>query len=243
MLTILLTNDDGYFSEGINALKDALKTIGRVFVVAPDRNMSGCSHSMSFCNPPELKRVSEDTWAGVRATPADCVHLGFHLVLKGVRPNLVVSGINEGPNLAEDVTYSGTVGGAMEGCLLGIPSIAFSAFDPESFNYSEGAQIALSVVEFVAEFGLPKDCYLNVNIPNLPIEEIKGFALTYQGRRFSQKVHDDLVSDYMAVLEGYVSITPLGLDFTNYGALKYLGREWGKNSREARFSNFKIWGH
>lgn len=239
MLTILLTNDDGYLSDGINALRRALKSLGRVIVVAPDENRSGCGHSMNFCKIPELREVSEDVWIAIGGTPADCVYLGCHLILKGYKPDLVISGINEGPNLAEDITYSGTVGGAMEGCLLGVPSIAFSAFDPENFNYSDGAQVALSVIEFLSGFEFPEDCYFNVNIPGLPPEEVRGFVLTRQGRRFAHKREKDIQSDYIAVLEGYVSITPLGVDFTNYKALGILEKEWKKSSREARFRDFK----
>ncbi|MGB9874418.1 MAG: 5'/3'-nucleotidase SurE, partial [Hydrogenobacter sp.] len=123
MLTFLLTNDDGYFSEGIKALRSALMQLGRVVCVAPDRNLSGVGHSLTFNSPLRIRRIEEDFWTVIGGTPADCIHFGYYLILEGKKPHLVCSGINEGPNLGEDITYSGTVSGAMEGRILGIPSI------------------------------------------------------------------------------------------------------------------------
>ena len=139
MPTFLLTNDDGYFSEGIKALREELRKLGRVITVAPDRNLSGVGHSLTFTQPLRIRRVDEDFWTVIGGTPADCVHFGYYLFLDGQKPDLVCSGINEGPNLGEDITYSGTVSGAMEGRILGIPSIAFSAFGREDINFSEVA--------------------------------------------------------------------------------------------------------
>mgnify|MGYP001770639871 CR=1 FL=1 len=243
MPLFLLTNDDGYFSEGIRALRQELMSLGRVITVAPDRNLSGVGHSLTFSQPLRIRRVDEDFWTVIGGTPADCVHLGYHLILEGKKPDLVCSGINEGPNLGEDITYSGTVSGAMEGRILGIPSVAFSAFGREEINFKEVAKTAKKVVLKILEMGMPEDTYLNVNIPNLPEEEIKGWLFTRQGRRaYREKVlkltdpsgkplywitaeefgwHLEEGTDYWAVYHGYVSITPLQLDLTNYKALEW----------------------
>lgn len=249
MPLFLLTNDDGYFSEGIKALREKLRSLGRVITVAPDRNLSGVGHSLTFTQPLRIRRVDEDFWTVIGGTPADCVHFGYYLFLEGKKPDLVCSGINEGPNLGEDITYSGTVSGAMEGRILGIPSIAFSAFGREDVDFSQMAEVAKKVVLKVLERGVPEDTYLNVNIPNLPEEEIKGFMLTRQGRRaYKEKVlklsdpsgrplywitaeefgwHLEEGTDYWAVYHGYVSITPLQLDLTNYRAMEYFRGSFG----------------
>jgi len=244
MPVFLLTNDDGYFSEGIRSLREELKSLGRVITVAPDRNLSGVGHSLTFSMPLRIRRVDEDFWTVIGGTPADCVHLGYYVMLEGKKPDMVCSGINEGPNLGEDITYSGTVSGAMEGRILGIPSVAFSAFGGESKNFSEIAKVAKKVVIEVLEKGMPEDTYLNVNIPDLPQDQIKGFLITKQGRRaYKEKVlrlldpgkkplywitatefgwHLEEGTDYWAVYHGYVSITPLQLDLTNYRAMEIL---------------------
>ncbi|MCS7262123.1 MAG: 5'/3'-nucleotidase SurE [Aquificaceae bacterium] len=244
MPTFLLTNDDGYFSEGIRALREELRKIGRVITVAPDRNLSGVGHSLTFTQPLRIRKIEEDFWTVIGGTPADCVHFGYYLFLEGKRPDLLCSGINEGPNLGEDITYSGTVSGAMEGRILGIPSVAFSAFGREDIDFKELAKIAVELVHKVLQKGMPEDTYLNVNIPNLKREQIKGFLLTRQGRRaYREKVlqlndpsgrpvywitaeefdwHLEEDTDYWAVHHGYVSVTPLQLDLTNHRALKDL---------------------
>ncbi|MEN3029146.1 MAG: 5'/3'-nucleotidase SurE [Aquificaceae bacterium] len=244
MPTFLLTNDDGYFSEGIRALREELRNLGRVITVAPDRNLSGVGHSLTFTQPLRIRRVEEDFWTVIGGTPADCVHFGYYLFLEGRKPDLLCSGINEGPNLGEDITYSGTVSGAMEGRILGIPSVAFSAFGREEIDFTEMAKVAKEVVLKVLEGGMPEDTYLNVNIPNLRREEIRGFLLTRQGRRaYREKVlklsdpsgrplywitaeefgwHLEEGTDYWAVYQGFVSITPLQLDLTNHKAIERL---------------------
>ncbi len=242
MPLILLTNDDGYFSEGIRALREALKPLGRVVVVAPDRNLSGVGHSLTFTMPLKLRKVEEDYYTVVDGTPADCIHLGYYVILEGKKPDLVCAGINEGPNLGEDITYSGTVSGAMEGRILGIPSVAFSAFGREDIMFSEIAKSCKKVVEKVLEGGMPEDTYLNVNVPNLRVEEIRGIKITRQGKRkYKEKVFKYIApygeplywiaaeefgwspeegTDYWAVLNGYISVTPLQLDLTNYRAME-----------------------
>ena len=242
MPTILLTNDDGYFSEGIRALREALKPLGRVVVVAPDRNLSGVGHSLTFTMPLRLRKVEEDFYTVVDGTPADCIHLGYYVILDGKKPDLVCAGINEGPNLGEDITYSGTVSGAMEGRILGIPSVAFSAFGRGDIMFSEIAKSCRRIVEKVLEGGMPEDTYLNVNVPNLRADEIRGVKITKQGKRdYKEKVFKYLApygetlywiaaeefgwspeegTDYWAVLNGYISVTPLQLDLTNYRAME-----------------------
>ncbi len=241
MPTILITNDDGYFSEGIRALREALRPLGRVVVVAPDRNLSGVGHSLTFTMPLKMRKVDEDFYTVIGGTPADCIHLGYHVILDGKRPDVVCAGINEGPNLGEDITYSGTVSGAMEGRILGIPSVAFSAFGKEEIMFSEIALSCRRIVEKILEHGMPEDTYLNVNVPNLRAEEIRGVRVTRQGKRdYREKVFRYLApygeplywiaaeefgwraekgTDYWAVLNGYISVTPLQLDLTNYSAV------------------------
>ncbi|SHK21625.1 5'/3'-nucleotidase SurE [Thermocrinis minervae] len=247
MPVFLLTNDDGYFSEGIKALREELKKLGRVITIAPDRNLSGVGHSLTFTAPLRMRRVDDDFWTVIGGTPADCIHLGYYVLLDGKAPDLVCSGINEGPNLGEDITYSGTVSGAMEGRILGIPSVAFSVFG-ENPDFKEVARVCLDVVKMVLEKGMPEDTYLNVNVPALPRDEIRGFMITRQGRRayvekvlkLSDPARKPLYwitaekfgwsleegTDYWAVYHGYVSITPLQLDLTNYRALEILKKTW-----------------
>jgi len=208
--------------------------------VAPDRNLSGVGHSLTFTMPLKMRKVDEDFYTVIGGTPADCIHLGYHVLLDGKKPDVVCAGINEGPNLGEDITYSGTVSGAMEGRILGIPSVAFSAFGREDIMFDEIALWCRKIVERILDRGMPEDTYLNVNVPNLRAEEIKGVKVTRQGKRdYREKVFRYIApygeplywiaaeefgwraeegTDYWAVLNGYVSVTPLQLDLTNYEA-------------------------
>lgn len=244
MPTILITNDDGYFSEGVKALREALRDIGRVVVVAPDRNLSGVGHSLTFTMPLRMRKIDEDFYTVIGGTPADCIHLGYRVILEEKKPDLVCAGINHGPNLGEDITYSGTVSGAMEGRILGIPSLAFSAFGRDEIMFGEIAKVCRRIVGKVLDTGMPEDTYLNVNVPNLREDEIKGVKITRQGNRdYKEKVFKyrtpygetmywiaarefgwigEEGTDYWAVANGYVSITPLQLDLTNYQAMDSL---------------------
>jgi len=236
--TILLVNDDGYFSEGILTLKEVLqKHYRKVVIVAPDRNLSGAGHALTFTKPLRIREVDRDIYTVIEGTPADCVHLGVGVVLEGKKPDIVVSGINQGPNLGEDITYSGTVAGAMEGCILGIPSVAVSIFAREGFLFYDASLVVLDLIKPILKKGLPRNTYLNVNLPNIPYKEIKAFAITRQGNRnYKETVLRYLDpygkplywiaamefnwsskpwSDYWAILQGFVSITPLDLDLTN----------------------------
>ncbi len=236
--TILLVNDDGYFSEGILTLKEVLqKHYRKVVIVAPDRNLSGAGHALTFTKPLRIREVDRDIYTVIEGTPADCVHLGVGVVLEGKKPDIVVSGINQGPNLGEDITYSGTVAGAMEGCILGIPSVAVSIFAREGFLFYDASLVVLDLIKPILKRGLPKNTYLNVNIPNIPYKEIGAYAVTKQGSRSYKETvlryldpygkhiywiaatefnwNSEPWTDYWAISQGFVSITPLDLDLTN----------------------------
>ncbi|MCH7517467.1 MAG: 5'/3'-nucleotidase SurE [Candidatus Dadabacteria bacterium] len=240
---ILISNDDGINSEGLHKLHEILKTLGEVYVVAPDRDQSAVSHSLTLYRPLRLDKISDFVYT-VDGTPTDCVNLAINGILRDKKPDLVVSGINKGENVGDDITYSGTVSAAMEGTLLGIPSIALSLVGRGDFNFDYALHHSLLIAKYVLENKLPEDTLLNVNIPNLPGEQIKGIVVTRQGKRLYdepivEKVDprgkkyywiggDELGfldiegSDIVAVKEGYVSVTPIGLDLTNYGHIDKL---------------------
>src|SRR5262245_31361523 len=179
---ILVSNDDGIHSEGIAALADVLRTLGEVVIVAPDRERSAVSHSLTLHRPLRVEELGAGRYA-VNGTPTDCVNLAINGILPR-RPTLVVSGINKGANLGDDVTYSGTVSAAMEGTLLGVPAIAISLIGRTEFNFDGSAAFAARLASWVIERGLPADTLLNVNVPGtgngVPVH---GFALTRMGRR------------------------------------------------------------
>ena len=238
---ILVTNDDGVHSEGIHALADAVRPFGDVTIVAPAQEASAIGHALTLRRPLRLETLRPNVHA-VDGTPTDCVNVGIIHVMR-TKPDLIVSGINKGWNLGDDVTYSGTVSGALEGALLGIPSIAFSTQRKGSlpFDFETAAKAASDVVEAVINRGMPKFTLLNVNVPH---GRNNGFRVTVQARRnhitvVSERIdprnqayywieegenewepHDR--SDYQAVRDGYVSITPLQPDMTAYDALRYV---------------------
>ena len=245
-LKILVTNDDGIHSKGIILLAKALKDAGDVFVVAPDREQSAIAHSLTLHRPLRFEKIKKNFYA-VDGTPADCVYLGVNVILPE-QPQLVVAGINKGGNLGDDVTYSGTVCAAFEGTLLGIPSIAISLVARSHFKFRAAALFAVKIAQYVAKEGLPKDTFLNINVPNLGEKEIKGYKITEQGRwthngaEVFEKVDPrgkkyywigggELVfdkrgdTDFEAVSNGYISITPLHLDLTDYPSIPKL-RKW-----------------
>ena len=238
---ILISNDDGIRSEGIKCLAAALKTLGDVYVVAPDRERSAASHSLTLHRPLRVEKVGTREYA-VDGTPTDCITLALNGILPA-KPSIVVSGINKGWNLGEDVSYSGTVSAAMEGTLLGIPSIAMSLASRKNFDFKNSAVVAKRLSSMVLEKGLPKDTLLNVNVP--AIKNIKGHRITRQGKRVfggdvvTEKIDPrgrkyywiggDMLrweggedTDFAAVLKGFVSITPIHLDMTNYSAISEL---------------------
>ncbi|MBI5827579.1 MAG: 5'/3'-nucleotidase SurE [Deltaproteobacteria bacterium] len=240
---ILISNDDGIRSEGIMRLASALKKAGVVYVVAPDRERSAASHSLTLHRPLRVEEVAPRMYA-VDGTPTDCVTLAVNRILPA-RPDILVSGINKGGNLGEDVTYSGTVSAAMEGTLLGIPSVAISLAARADFDFKAAAAFALRIVKHVFRKGLPKDTLLNVNVPQ--VRNIKGYRITKQGKRFfsdaivekvdprgkkyywiggdMQRWEGGADTDFHAVSKGYISITPVHLDMTNYASIDEL-KKW-----------------
>lgn len=244
-MKILVSNDDGIYSPGIQILAKRLSDLGEVFVIAPDRERSAAGHSLTLDRPLLVEEFKERMFS-VNGTPTDCVSIGVKGVLK-VRPDLVVSGINKGGNLGDDITYSGTVSAAIEGTLLGIPSMAVSLVAREDFIFNAAAEFALSLAGRILREGLPKDTLLNVNVPNLPLSDIRGIRITRQGKRTYADSAMEMIdprgkryywvgggeplweagddTDYAAVTAGYVSVTPLHLDLTNFSALEAL-KQW-----------------
>src|SRR5215203_6689107 len=175
---ILLTNDDGYHSEGIIALETALSGIGDVYVVAPATEMSGASHSLTLSRPLRIRQIDARHWT-VDGTPTDCVTLALNRILPPAeRPHLCASGINHGPNLGDDATYSGTVAGALEATILGVPGLAFSLVARENYDFTRAARFAVTAARKVLDEGLPEGTLLNINVPP---GEIAGARVTRQG--------------------------------------------------------------
>lgn len=236
-MRILISNDDGFLAPGLATLAKALETIAEITVVAPDRNRSGASNSLTLVNPLRVTTTTPNGFISVNGTPTDCVHLAVTGLLKEM-PDMVVSGINEGSNLSDDVLYSGTVAAATEGRFLGLPSIAISLAGPKCQYYETAAEIAKSLVLRLATNPLPKDTVLNVNVPDLPINKLSGFQVTRLGtRHIAEPTVKGLDprgrriywigqpgpeqdagpgTDFYAVNMGYVSVTPLHLDLTHY---------------------------
>jgi 5'-nucleotidase len=245
-LKILVTNDDGVHSEGLIILAKALHEIGDVFVIAPQTEKSAIAHSLTLHRPLRVERIKKNVYA-VDGTPADCVHLGVNAILPE-RPRLIVSGINKGGNLGDDITYSGTVSAAFEGTLLGIPSFAISLVSRSHFKFHTAARFAVKVAQHIFKKGLPKDTLLNINVPNLKEEKIKSYKITQQGRWVhngsaviekvdprgkkyywiggGQLIFDKRRdTDFEAVSNSYISITPLHLDLTSYSSIREL-KKW-----------------
>ncbi len=237
MTRILVTNDDGYRSEGIHALAHALRALGKVTMVAPMTEASAIGHALTLRRPLRLESIGEDVFA-VDGTPTDCVNIAVTQVFKEL-PALVVSGINKGWNLGDDVTYSGTVAGALEGALLGVPAIAVSLRQTrDTYDFTYAARAAASVAASILQRPLPGRTFLNLNLPK---GEPKGYRVTVQAKRNhvtsvaerhdpkghpyywieegenEWEPHDR--SDYQAVRDGYVSVTPLHPDLTAHAAL------------------------
>jgi len=242
MPRILVTNDDGVRSDGILILAKALEPIGEVTIVAPLTEASAIGHALTLRRPLRLEAVAEQTYS-VDGTPTDCVNIAVTKVLGGM-PDLVVSGINKGYNLGDDVTYSGTVAGALEGALLGIPSLAVSLERTRgTFDFSHAASAAAAIATAVLQNGLPARTLLNINVPR---GKSKGFKITVQARRnhvtsVAEKIdprhqpyfwieegqsawESNERSDYAAVKAGYISVTPLHPDLTDYDALSHVER-------------------
>ncbi|NWF99312.1 MAG: 5'/3'-nucleotidase SurE [Nitrospirae bacterium] len=246
MNIILVTNDDGVHSPGIISLYNIMKEIGDVYVVAPDRERSAVSHALTMHRPLKAEQL-EDHIYSLNGTPTDCVAVGINKILPD-KPAFVVSGINKGANLGDDITYSGTVSAAIESTIMGIPSFAISlALNKKNvrpFNFDTAAKIAVKIGKYILENSLPYDTFLNVNVPDIPLNNLKGFKLTRQGKRiYDGSIHETFDphgekhywigggmpywehgedTDIQAILDNYVSVTPIHLDLTNYDALKFL---------------------
>jgi 5'-nucleotidase len=242
MTRILLTNDDGIHSDGLLKLEQALREIGDVFVVAPAAEMSGASHSLTLSRPLRIRQIDERHWT-VDGTPTDCVTLALHRILKEHElPDVCASGINHGGNLGDDATYSGTVAGALEATILGVPGIAVSLVARENYDFTEAARFALLAVRKILSEGLPEGTLLNMNVPP---GEIKGVKVTRQGIKNARPMITEHIdprskpyywigeqyfrsdsedgTDYRAIEDGYVSITPLRSDMTDHAALTQIG--------------------
>ncbi len=239
---ILISNDDGYQAQGIQVLATALQSYARVSVVAPDRNRSAASNSLTLEMPLRAVRC-ENGFVRVDGTPTDCVHLAITGLLDP-EPDMVFAGINHGANLGDDVLYSGTVAAATEGRFLGLPAIAISLASSNPRHFETAAQVAVTLMQKIMRQPLPDDTLLNVNVPDLPLSELKGFLATRLGQRHKAEpviksadprghtiywvgppgAEQDAGpgTDFDAIKNGYVSITPLQLDLTRHERLQHL---------------------
>jgi len=241
---ILVTNDDGIHAEGIRALENALATIGDVYVVAPASEMSGASHSLTLARPLRIRQIDERHWT-VDGTPTDCVTLALNMILPPEeRPHICASGINHGANLGDDASYSGTVAGALEATILGVSGLAFSLVSSREHDFAQSARVAREITQKALAEGIPEGTLLNVNIP---VGEAKGFRVTKQGFKSAQPViteHTDPRgklyywigevregfraeggTDFEAIDDGFVSITPMRSDMTDHRSLAAI-RSW-----------------
>jgi len=244
-MRILISNDDGYQAEGIKKLTQALSEIAEVVVVAPNENKSAASSSLTLGKPLEPIQIDENVFA-IDATPSDCVHLALCGFLKE-SIDLVVTGINFGANLGDDVIYSGTVAGAIEGRFLGLPSIAISLTGLKCEHFETAAIIAKRLVEKIEKAPLSHNTIINVNVPDVPIEEIKGIKSTRLGNRHmsepsiqdqnnpslywigenGREADNGEGTDFYAVTNNFVSVTPLQIDLTRYSEIETVSKWLG----------------
>ncbi len=245
MKYILISNDDGYLAPGIRALAEAMQRQARIAVVAPDRNRSGASNSLTLDDPIRAE-LKDNGFYAVNGTPTDCVHLAITGLLQH-EPDMVIAGVNAGANLGDDVLYSGTVAAAMEGRFLGLPAIAVSLVGPDLTHYDTAVRVVETLIENLHVEALPADTILNVNVPNLPWAQLKGIKATRLGHRHKAEpvirakdprgrdiywvgppgVEQDAGegTDFHAIREGYASVTPLDVDLTRHAVLDTL-RNW-----------------
>jgi 5'-nucleotidase len=252
MSIILITNDDGISSPGIKILSRSLKSVGDVYVVAPETEQSAVAHALTLHRPLRSEKAGKNIFS-VNGTPTDCIIISVNKILPR-KPDIIVSGINNGANLGDDVTYSGTVAAAMEGTLLGIPSVAISLVRPNgetglrsrASKYRAASDFARELVLKILDKGLPGDTLLNVNFPD--VGRIKGVKVTKQGKRVYENAVQELSdprgrqyywigggaphqeagedTDLDAIRKGYISITPVHLDLTNYKAMEHIKKKW-----------------
>ena len=249
-MKILVTNDDGIFAEGIRSLTKALVDVGDVFVIAPNRQRSATGHAITMHEPLRVERVNYfeldvEAWA-VSGTPSDCVKLGVEVLMKE-KPDIIFSGINKGANLGTDVLYSGTVSAAIEGAMLGFPSIAVSLAAYQDLDYAFAAKFSKNLAQLLKEKHLPEETLLNVNIPNLKEEFIKGVRVSSLGVRkyknsFIERIDPQGQSyywmggeildedngehtDIFSIKSGYISVTPIHFDLTRFDLLSQV-EQW-----------------
>lgn len=256
MKRVLVTNDDGFESPGLAALVEALREIAHVIVVAPTTEKSACGHSLTLTRPLKFIQIDDDFFKLDDGTPTDCIYLAMHALFKdGIKPDLIVSGINLGANMGEDITYSGTVSGAMEGVIHDVPSIAISQVlkDKCAGGYTPNFELAKHTIKTIAQkifengFPIGHRRFLNINIPPISLKECKGYKITKAGYRYyensamlnrnprgeeyywlglhplSWKSQED--SDFDAIANNFVSITPVKLDMTAYDEIERL-KNW-----------------
>ncbi len=242
-MRILISNDDGYLAPGLRSLVAALESIAEVTVVAPERNQSGSSNSLTLQTPLRVYR-SDGGYYYVDGTPTDCVHLAL-TGLMDHEPDMVIAGVNNGANLGDDVLYSGTVAAAMEGRFLGYPALAVSLVGSPARHFDTATMVVRRLLTALGEHPLPTDTILNINVPDVPIDEIGGFMATRLGNRHKSepvvRTTDPMGetiywvgppggeqdagegTDFFAVRQGYVSVTPLKVDLTRHEALRDVG--------------------
>jgi len=251
-MEILLTNDDGIYSEGIQVLRKQLEKIAKVTIIAPDRERSTIGHAMTLRKPLRINEVNiNGDYLGysIDGTPVDCVIMGLLEIMKNSKPDMVVSGINRGPNLGDDIIYSGTVSAAMEGAMRNVPSLAVSIAAYENFKFESAALVTKNIVSHLIKNNLPSNLILNINVPNIDYDKIEGIVVTRHGKRVYQDeikiIHDpqgtthywlggDLPegkiepdTDFEAIYHHKVSITPLSLDLTDYNNMPKV-KDWVK---------------
>jgi 5'-nucleotidase len=248
MNRILVTNDDGIHAPGLQVLFNKAKKLGRPVIIAPDRDNSAASHSLTMNRPLRVRELDKDIYS-IDGTPMDCVTIGIGKILAD-KPDLLISGINPGANLGDDVSYSGTVSAAIEATMLGIPSIALSLAlsDEGPLYYETAADFGVKLASLLLERGLPQDTLLNVNVPNTTSDKIAGVTFTRRGRRLYEDAIKETFdpwgrkhywigggtpsfdagedTDSAAISVNKISITPMHLDPTNYEALRILQKKW-----------------
>ncbi len=251
-MKILLSNDDGVYAQGLSILAEALQDMADICIVAPDRDRSGASNSLTLSAPIRIKEI-RDKVVSVEGTPTDCVHLAITGLLDK-RPDMVMTGINSGSNLGDDVWYSGTVAAAMEGRFLGLPAVAISLVGEVCRHYQTAAIVARRIMRHIQQEALPQKTILNVNVPDVPYEDLRGYWVTRLGTRHCAEptlrqmdprgrtiywvgpagLEQDAGegTDFYAISQSYVSITPLKIDITDYDAFERLSH-WVSGLHEA----------
>lgn len=248
MIKLLISNDDGVYAKGLAILAESLKEIAHIDIVAPDRNRSGASNSLTLTAPVHIKHL-ENGMISVEGTPTDCVHLAITGLLSEI-PDMVMTGINDGPNMGDDVWYSGTVAAAMEGRFLGLPAIAISLTGEKFLHFETAGKVARLLVDHVLAEPLPPSTILNVNVPDVPYKDLQGYEVTRLGTRHRAEPTIRQIdprghpiywvgpagseqdagpgTDFYAIAHSRVSVTPLRVDLTHYEAFDQLATWVGR---------------